>query len=234
MRRNGSAPILVLLPGMDGTGSLFQPLIDRLGLTFDIRVVRYPATEALGYEALERLVISSLPKGEAFMLLGESFSGPIAISIAAAQPPGLTGLILCSTFAVSPRPAITALWRLAKTLSPRRAPIAVLDYLLLGRYSSKALCSALASAVSQLSPAAFSARMRAVHTVNVLPKLKSISTPVLYLQATEDRLVPSSSCALIQRELPAIRVVSVAAPHCLLQAAPGDAALAIGTFAEQL
>ncbi|SHM61726.1 alpha/beta fold hydrolase [Phytopseudomonas punonensis] len=234
MRRNGCAPILVLLPGMDGTGSLFLPLIDQLGLTFDIRVVRYPATEALGYEALERLVISSLPKGEAFMLLGESFSGPIAISIAAAQPPGLTGLILCSTFAVSPRPAITALWRLAKTVSPRRAPIAVLDYLLLGRYSSKALCSALASAVSQLSPAAFSARMRAIHTVNVLPKLKSISTPVLYLQATEDRLVPSSSCALIQRELPAIRVVSVAAPHCLLQAAPVEAALALRTYAEQL
>ncbi|WP_256574776.1 hypothetical protein [Pseudomonas sp. PA15(2017)] len=39
-------------------------------------MVRYPATEALGYEALERLVIAALPKGEPFMLLGESFSGP--------------------------------------------------------------------------------------------------------------------------------------------------------------
>lgn len=234
MRRNGSAPILVLLPGMDGTGSLFQPLIDQLGCSFDSRVVRYPATEALGYEALQRLVISSLPKDEPFVLLGESFSGPIAISIAAAQPPGLTGLILCSTFAVSPRPLITALWPLARALPPRRAPSAVLDYLLLGRYSSTALRSALASAVSQLSAAAFSARMRAIHTVNVLAKLKSISVPVLYLQATEDRLVPPSSCALVQRELPAIHVVSITAPHCLLQAAAGDAALAIGTFAEQL
>lgn len=234
MRRHGSAPILVLLPGMDGSGSLFQPLVDQLGFSFDIRVIQYPAAEPLGYEALERLVISSLPKGEPFMLLGESFSGPIAISIAAAQPPGLTGLILCCTFAVSPRPLLTALWPLARALSPRRAPSAVLDHLLLGRYSSKALSSALSSAVSSLSPAAFSARMRAIDTVNVLTKLKSISVPVLYLQATEDRLVPPSSCALVQRELPAIRVISIAAPHCLLQAAPGDAALAIGTFAEQL
>lgn len=219
---------------MDGTGSLFQPLMNQLGLSFDIRVVHYPATDALGYEALERLVISSLPKGEPFMLLGESFSGPIAISIAAAQPPGLTGLILCSSFAVSPRPLLSALWPLVKALSPRRAPSAVLDHLLLGRYSNKALRSALSSAVRQLSPAVFSARMRAIHSVNVLAKLKSISVPVLYLQATEDRLVPPSSCALVQRELPAIRVISIAAPHCLLQAAPGDAALAIGTFAEQL
>lgn len=225
---------LVLLPGMDGTGSLFKPLIDHLGNRFEVRVISYPANEALGYEALECMVRSSLPRGEPYILLGESFSGPIAISIAAARPPGLIGLVLCSTFALSPRPAITALWSLAKALPPRLAPIVALEHLLLGRFSSNALLSALSAAVRPLSSAVFSARMRAIDRVNVLPKLKSISVPVLYLQATEDRLVPPSCCDLIQRELPAIRVVSVAAPHCLLQAASGDAALAVSTFAEQL
>lgn len=224
---------MVLLPGMDGTGQLFQPLIDHLDEGFDTRVISYPTDEALGYEALERMVVSSLPPSEPYLLLGESFSGPIAISIAATRPPGLIGLVLCSTFAISPRPAITALWPVAKALQPRLAPMAMLDYLLLGRFSSKTLRSALSSAIRPLSPAVFAARTKAIHTVNVLPKLKFVSVPILYLQALEDRLVPRSSAGLIQREVPGTRVVSVVAPHCLLQAAPGEAAAAIGAFAEQ-
>ncbi|MBV7563978.1 alpha/beta fold hydrolase [Pseudomonas sp. sia0905] len=225
---------LVLLPGMDGTGSLFQPLIDCSGDFFDIRVISYPTDEALGYEALERMVLSSLPRGEPYILLGESFSGPIAISIAATRPPGLIGLVLCSTFAVTPRPAVTALWAMATAFPPRLAPSAALEYLLLGRFSSKALRSALSAAIRPLSPAVFSARVRAIHNVNVLPKLKYVSVPILYLQALEDRLVPRSAAGLIQIEVPGTRVVSVVAPHCLLQTAPGEAAAAIGAFAEQL
>lgn len=225
---------LVLLPGMDGTGSLFRPLIDQLGNGFDVRVISYPTEEALGYEALERMVLSSLPRGEPYILLGESFSGPLAISISAARPPGLIGLVLCSTFAVSPRPAVTALWALATAFPPRLAPTAALEYLLLGRFSSQALRSALSAAIRPLSSAVFSARVRAIHTVNVLPKLEFVSVPILYLQAQEDRLVPGSAVGLIQREVPGTRVVSVIAPHCLLQAAPGEAATAIEAFADQL
>lgn len=225
---------LVLLPGMDGTGSLFQPMIDGSGELFDIRVISYPTDQALGYDALARMVLSSLPRGESYILLGESFSGPIAISIAAARPAGLIGLVLCSTFAVSPRPAFTALWPLAKALPPRLAPTAALEYLLLGRFSSKALRSALGMAVRPLSSAVFSARMKAIHSVNVLPKLKSVSVPILYLLALEDRLVPRSCVDTIQSEIPSTRVVSIVAPHCLLQAAPDEAVAAIRAFAEQL
>jgi pimeloyl-[acyl-carrier protein] methyl ester esterase len=225
---------LIILPGMDGTGTLFQPFIEEVRDSFNVKVVQYPTNEALGYEALEELAINALPTDEPFLLLGESFSGPIAISIAAAQPAGLVGLILCSTFATNPRPLLSILRPLVKALPPRLAPVAVLDQLLLGRHSTRALRLALASAVAQVSSAAFGARLNAVHSVNVLPKLKSISVPVLYLQAAEDRVVPPTAASAIKKELPTALVVPIAAPHCLLQAAPGNAASIIKLFAREV
>lgn len=225
---------LVLLPGMDGTGALFEPFIAEIGASFNVKVVRYPAKEALGYEALEELVLKALPTDEPFLLLGESFSGPIAISIASARPTGLVGLVLCSTFAVNPHPLLSTFRFIAKVLPPRLAPVAALDRLLLGRHSTKALRLALASAVAEVSSAAFSARLNAVHSVNVLAKLKSVSVPVLYLQAAQDRVVPPTAAASIQHELPTVRVVSVTAPHCLLQAAPYQAASIIKLFVSEV
>jgi pimeloyl-[acyl-carrier protein] methyl ester esterase len=225
---------LVLLPGMDGTGTLFDPFVEKIRASFDIKVVRYPTTEALGYDALEQLALQALPRHEPFLLLGESFSGPIAISIAAARPNGLAGLILCSTFAINPRPILSALRPLVRALPPKLAPSAVLAHLLLGRHSTIALKLALTSAVAQVSSAAFSARINSIHTVNVLTKLRLISVPVLYLQATEDRLVPAKAAAVIQKELPSARVVPIAAPHCLLQAVPDSAASIVKAFANEV
>lgn len=47
---------LVLLPGMDGTGTLFEPLLDVLAAEWEPIVVRYPPDEALGYDALLEVV----------------------------------------------------------------------------------------------------------------------------------------------------------------------------------
>jgi len=86
---------LVLLPGMDGTGQLFEPFVAALGEEFSVQVVRYPATEPLGYAELASLVRAALPTDRPFVLLGESFSGPIAISVAASAPPQLKEVWCC-------------------------------------------------------------------------------------------------------------------------------------------
>lgn len=55
---------IILLPGLDGTGVLFKPLVG--------------------------FVLDRLPDSE-FVLLGESFSGPIALRVAARKPAGVCG-----------------------------------------------------------------------------------------------------------------------------------------------
>jgi pimeloyl-ACP methyl ester carboxylesterase len=97
-------PTLVLLPGLDGTGQLFAEFVKVLGPHIDTLVVPYPKDRALGYDELETLVLAALPTAGPFVVLGESFSGPLAIRIAARAPPGLAAVILSASFAKNPYP----------------------------------------------------------------------------------------------------------------------------------
>ena len=82
-------PKLVLLPGLDGTGKLFAEFLEALDLGSSAQVVPYPPDIPLGYDELETLVRAALPAHGPFIILGESFSGPLAIRIAARPPPAL-------------------------------------------------------------------------------------------------------------------------------------------------
>src|ERR1700726_4993690 len=104
MTHVATLPALVLLPGLDGTGKLFSELVKYLGSSVDSLIVGYPKDQPMGYDELEALVWAALPRNQSFVLLGESFSGPIAIRIAARSPAGLVAVILCGTFAKNPFP----------------------------------------------------------------------------------------------------------------------------------
>jgi pimeloyl-[acyl-carrier protein] methyl ester esterase len=82
---------LVLLPGMEGTGSLFGPFIAALEDEFNVKVVSYPTTESLGYMELESIARAALPSEGPFTIHGDSISDPIAVSLAASSPSRLTG-----------------------------------------------------------------------------------------------------------------------------------------------
>ena len=225
---------LVLLPGMDGTGTLFAPFIDALGSQFSVQVVAYPTTGALGYAELEQYARAHLPKDRRFVILGESFSGPIALSLAASGPPGLEGVVLCSTFACNPRSAFGWMLSLVGVLPVKLAPTPVLSALLLGRFSTPLLRSQLAAAMSKVSAQALRARLRAVLSIDVSAQLAAINVPVLYLLAEHDLVVPVSALQHIRRHLPAVQVAAIDAPHFLLQAAPAEATRAIGEFVHPL
>jgi len=224
---------IVLLPGMDGTGNLFAPLIEALTDEFAIAVVRYPAHEPLGYNELEAIARRALPASGQFILLGESFSGPIAISIAASRPEGLVGVVLCCTFARNPRPVLSAIGRLASRLPIKLAPTALISYALLGRQASRALRSSLAAAIAAVDSRVLQARLRAVLTVDVSAKLKTLQLPLLYMQASEDRVVPASAGHDIAALYPATQLIPLRGPHCLLQTAATESAATITAFTRQ-
>ena len=52
---------LVLLPGLDGTGEQFEPLLRELPASLTPIVVRYPTDRVLGYDALFLLAQYSAP-----------------------------------------------------------------------------------------------------------------------------------------------------------------------------
>ena len=225
---------VVLLPGMDGTATLFESFSTALGQRCEVQAIAYPNNSPLGYAELEAFVRRLLPRSGQFVVLGESFSGPIAIALAAAPPPRLLGVVLCCTFARNPRPTFLSFGWLVRRAPMKFLPVSLLSIALLGKYSSPRWRSALARALAPVSSAALRARLQAVLTVNALPQLASSKVPVLYLRATEDRVVPVSASQLVARVLPAVTIIPIQGPHFLLQVCPEPAAAAVNEFIHAL
>jgi pimeloyl-ACP methyl ester carboxylesterase len=225
------ASSLVLLPGLDGTGDQFAPLIARLGSDFAPTVVRYPNAGAVDFPAHEATARASLPTDQTYLLLGESFSGPLAIRLAATAPPGLGGLILCASFARFPRPALRFLRPFGGMISTAMLPAWLIASVVLGGSARPPLKSLLTRSMRGTSPRALRSRVLSVFDVDARRELALVRVPILYLRATRDRLVPASAA----REIAAIArhtvIAEIDAPHFVLQAAPAEAAQAITRFA---
>ncbi len=226
---------IVLLPGMDGTGELFAPLVAAWGDQFRTQVVSYPRAERLGYAALADRVRALLPRNEDYVLLAESFSGPLGVMLAAERPQRLRGLVLCATFARSPLPLLrwTAPW--AQIVPLAALPGSLLAWGLLGPYATPSLLRAIRHAVQSVDPVVLAERISAVSDVDVSQALSEVQVPVLYLQARNDRVVPRRAVRPFVEALgDRLEVALCAGPHCLLQARPGDAAAAISAFVSGL
>ena len=224
----------MLLPGMDGTGDLFAPLLAELDAAITPLVVRYPCDECLDYAALTSLARAALPRHGAYVVLGESFSGPIAVKLAAEAPSGLVGLILCASFVANP-----TLWlRPLRALVPI-APVALLARVvgprsLMGRFQTAALRELLRNALRRVPSTVLRARILATLDVDVSAELARVRVPTCYLRATEDRLLGAAAAEGYLHSARNGKVVDVVGPHCLLQCVPRAATKAIGEFVSSL
>jgi pimeloyl-[acyl-carrier protein] methyl ester esterase len=225
---------LVLLPGLDGTGSLFAPLLQELPKWIEPRVVAYPYARCLGYADLEALVKAALPVDRPYVLLGESFSGPIAIRIAAAQPPGLIGVILVCSFARNPYPLFAWAQGVARRVSPRLLPATLRATLALGSGSGGPLRTAMEHAVTSVAPEVLAHRAATVLGMDDTALLKRLVVPTLYLRAARDYVVPSRAGDWIRDHLPQLELEEIDGPHMLLQANAREAARVIGLWVQAL
>ena len=208
---------IVLLPGLDGTGALFEGFKRTApdGVTLD--VVPLPS-KPLSYAELAEYLFPTLQLSPDTILLGDSFSGPLAITLAARQR--VRALVLCNTFVAPPRPR--ALRALAIPLLFHLPPPAgLVRRFLVGPAASDALVALVRAAIWSVPAHVLSARFRAVLTVSVAREFASSAAPVLYLRSTEDRLVPDAALsAVIAAAATKVSVVRLGGPHLLLQTNP--------------
>ncbi|MGB4811688.1 MAG: alpha/beta hydrolase [Methylophilaceae bacterium] len=221
---------LVLLPGMDGTGKLFAPLIALLPSYISPIVIIFPTTIKLSYQELATLVQAQIPPDGPYILLGESFSGPIAIALAANANVHLKGLILTCTFAINPRQFLSKFRILVPCLPINAWSRPVLNQLLLANFDSPALSQYLYDVVSQVPPAVMRYRLDEVMQVDETVALRKITQPILYLQAKNDYLVPPTAAQTILKLAQHAQIVALDAPHLLLQVATKAAVVQIEYF----
>jgi pimeloyl-[acyl-carrier protein] methyl ester esterase len=224
--------LIILLPGLDGTGDLFEHFIAATPGGFETKVIAYPHDEQLTYPDCVDFIRNKLPKTEPFLLLGESFSGPVSILAAAESPVGLKGLVLCNTFAVRPAWAGFKLlpWKLAFSFP---FPSYKIGLFLVGSANTKTWAKPIRDANRKATPLVHAHRMRSALSVDVRDSLASVDVPILYLQGTKDRLVWSNSLRRILKTKPDVFVSKIDAPHLVLQIARHESWQAIKRFCSQ-
>lgn len=223
---------ILALPGLDGTGDLFRWFARRAPDSVTVDAVSYPPDRQSGvldYPSHLDYARRRLPSDGPFLLLGESFSGPVAVRLAAETPPGLAGVVLSNTFVRSPS------WsgfrhlpweRLFKRLVPRN----VVRRRLAGTDTTPEILAAVREVTRKVEPAVRAARMREALTVDARDALARVEVPVLYLRGTRDRLVRGRCLRTILAVKPETTVAEIDAPHMLLQIAPDAAWEAIRAF----
>ncbi len=219
----------VLLPGLHGSGELWQPLLDAVPDGVNMLPVSFPSETPSGYSSLETFVRSILPADVPFVLVAESFSGPVGIRIAAAPPPNMSALVLCNSFAAPPSWSVLA-WFPWKTLFRIPGPSPIIRRYFLGRSASESQVRLMRDLVQGSDPSVLAARVRMVLSDDVREHLSRIESPVLYIRGTQDRLVPDRALQIIRDLLPSVAVSLIPAPHLILQVAPAHAWQAIERF----
>jgi pimeloyl-ACP methyl ester carboxylesterase len=210
---------LVLLPGLDGTGALFKPFIEALPNEVDTLIISYPPNTRLSYIELTALVISQLPD-EKFILLGESFSGYIAHQVALSKPKNLKSVIYIATFLENPRPLLLSLFsRLPGSLVlSLPIPEFIVKKYLFGMAANKNMTDLFRQNIKQVSPHVLSFRLDEIAKLQDSNQLCEIKA--LYIQATEDKLIPEKCVGNFKNLFNDIKVFQIEGPHFVLQTNP--------------
>jgi pimeloyl-[acyl-carrier protein] methyl ester esterase len=222
---------LVVLPGMDGSVELLRGFEAALPEVFEAETLWYPSDVWMSFRDLAGTLRGSLSVEEPFVLVAESFGAPLAILMAAMDPPNLKGIVLCSGFAMTPLRG----WRRALAndtvglLTHLTMPGFVARYLMVGDEAPRALVQSVTDAMGWVTPKVLSGRVREALHVDVRAELAQVKVPVLYVQPTNDRLV-DARCVEEMKAVKMGQVVSIAGPHLLMQAEPASCAEAVVDF----
>jgi pimeloyl-ACP methyl ester carboxylesterase len=104
---------IVLLPGLHGTGDLFEPFL--ACAPPHLRPIVVPLPEKSSYAELLEEVRRQLPAGR-FAIVAESFSGPLAVALARGASERVVGVILCNSFHLSTTQCTVAIPSLVASL----------------------------------------------------------------------------------------------------------------------
>nr|WP_313407980.1 alpha/beta hydrolase [Pseudomonas sp.] len=216
---------LVLLPGLNGSSALFAPLLTELG-DIDCQVLELPEHGPQDYPSLADALIEQLGTAP-FVLLGESYSGPLAYQLALRQPTGLRGVIFAASFLSRPNPALALLAHLPMPQTLATQPW-LLRALCLGKTADEHMLQRVQREIRRLDPRLL--RTRLATLAGLQAPTQTLHLPCLHLWPQQDRLVADSTAERLSKACTDIRQVRLDGPHFILQTRPKACANAIVEF----
>lgn len=215
---------LVVLPGADGLASNRAAFVRACAGHLACVIIEPPRDILPDYRALCTWYQRYLPDGP-LCLLGESFSGPAAIHLAASNPERVRHLVLCSSFARPPIPG--PLIRFGAGIDPRMVPNWLLRAVVGGGPNTEAIIPGVLASLVTLPGGVLAARLRSLAGLDRAADLHKVTVPVLWVHGSMDRLVPLWMVRKQAALDPAGRLVRLQGGHFLLQENPAGVVDAI-------
>jgi pimeloyl-ACP methyl ester carboxylesterase len=222
---------LLLLPGLNGSNRLFAPLLACLPDSLPVECFELPSQGAQDYPSLADALLPQLGTTP-FVLLGESFSGPLARALAQYSPAGLRGVIFAATFARRPNPLLGLLDWLPLPPPSLLAQRSLIRQYCVGRDASDVLVTLIVDEIRRMPTALIHSRLKVLAGLGA-PR-EPLPTPCLSLIPSNDRLVTRSARAGAAIRCVNVRAKEIAGPHFLLQSRPDSCAAAITAFLDEL
>jgi pimeloyl-ACP methyl ester carboxylesterase len=221
----GDGPLLVYIPGLDGTGELFFKQKPGLVGSFKVASIRLRDQGRFTYDDLTGDVAAIIKEAgqERAIILGESFGGTVAISFALRFPEMVERLVIVNSF---PRFRGRLRIKLAARLSlliPFRAvwyfrKAASTVGLLIDRVPAEDR-RRFFEAVKTVMREGYARRLQLISEVNLEERLSQIRVPTLLIAGDKDMLVPSvEEARRMARLIPnaTVEVIKGAGHACLL------------------
>lgn len=220
---------LVLLPGLDGTGLLHDEFKKALKPITQLDVMTYP-TALTSYADLADHISPLLPTDERYVLVAESFAGPLAVILAARAGTNLRGIAFVASFTARVR-AIPPVFAKALAYMPLRTSLflRLMQLFTINTLTRSPLSGALKTAIASVPPHTLADRLTQTLQSRHAATPKH---PMLYLRANHDRLVPKRHARQFADK--GAKVVDIEGPHFLLQMRPILCAEAVMDFTRRL
>ena len=233
---NSESLRLILLPGVYGTGLMFSPLIDAMPVEYECQVISYPIDKVMSYSELTAYVADQIPQDKPFVILAESFSGPIALMLSEVLGDNLKALILVCTYVTNPHPWLAKLssFVLKDRIVARPPSRFMARFMIAGFEMDDEMLDLAFSIQRRVSPRVFRYRLYEAMKVDVSSVLKQVTLPILQMYSTNDRVIPRSAQDKIKKIRPDIKWVAISAPHYLLQTKAEECVCHIKPFLESL
>ncbi|WP_266158133.1 alpha/beta fold hydrolase [Dyella silvatica] len=218
---NTVEPTLVLMPGLDGSGELFESFEALLPAELARCRISYAASLPAAIDAYVEHVQAQLPAHGPLIVIAESFSGPTAIQLAQQLGNRLKALILCASFASTPHPLTSLASRLpVSLLAPIKKHRQLLRQTCMGTQAPASVVERLSQTLQHLDGRIIQQRLRLLASIDSTRQLQALNLPMLLLQATNDWLVTTKAQRQLEAAAPRAQIIRIAGPHFLLQALP--------------
>lgn len=235
---------ILLLPGADGTGVLFEPLLKQIeasgseSFNFDssnIDIIN------LNYDKCGQLLDQSLSIqarriekryiNKSVMIIAESYSGLLAYELLTRQNLNITQVVFVASFLSTPNKFAS----IAAKLNPewlesalKFTPDWIWGRVLFGKWQNEYLRALFMDAMNQTPNQLLQQRLNNIAIVK-LPAM-TINVPCLYLRGKQDNLVSTKNVALFHNLFTNFEHRELEGTHFLLQTNPKEAWIEIDRF----